>query len=353
MDRRHFLAAATAMAASPGWAAAASPAYLTAARRPDNSHALIGLSREGRVVFDLPLPARGHAAAAHPVRPEAVAFARRPGTFARVIDCATGRETARLTAPDGRHFYGHGAFSADGARLYTTENAYDTGAGRVGIWDAADGYRRIGEIASGGIGPHDIRPMPDGDILVVANGGIRTHPDYGREKLNLPDMRPNIAYLSTGGSLLERVAPPLHHASTRHLALRADGLVAVAMQWQGSARRVVPLLALHRRGEKALTMLSGPEQARLRGYAGSVAFSGDGTRVAISAPRGGRVQIHDVADGRALPALDAADACGLAPAGRGFAVTSGAGEVFGIDNGIARRQVPGLSFDNHLVAVKA
>ncbi len=43
--------------------------------------------------------------------------------------------------------------------------------------------------------------MPGGRRLVVANGGLRTHPDTGRETLNPDDMSPNLALidLATGG----------------------------------------------------------------------------------------------------------------------------------------------------------
>ena len=97
-----------------GWAAAGAPDYLAAAGLPDGGYCLLGLTAAGGECFRLPLPDRGHAAAAHPERPEAVAFARRPGTFALVIDCAEGREVARLHSPEGRHFFGHGAFTPDG-----------------------------------------------------------------------------------------------------------------------------------------------------------------------------------------------------------------------------------------------
>jgi hypothetical protein len=63
---------------------------------------LHGLTASGGSAVPDPLPGRGHAAAAHPTRAEAVAFARRPGTFALVIDCATGETRHRLTPPEGR-----------------------------------------------------------------------------------------------------------------------------------------------------------------------------------------------------------------------------------------------------------
>ncbi len=121
-NRRHFLAGlvATGLVPMRGWAAVGAPDFLAAALFPDDSYRLVGLAVDGDIQFSLPLPARGHAAAAHPSRAQAVAFARRPGTFAVVIDCAAGAEIARLKAPEGRHFYGHGVFSADGSQLFTT-----------------------------------------------------------------------------------------------------------------------------------------------------------------------------------------------------------------------------------------
>lgn len=275
--RRHFLAglaASAGLATTGSWAAAGAPDFLSAARFPDGSYQLAGLSRDGQILFTLPLPDRGHAAAAHPHRAEAVAFARRPGDFALVIDCITGRERARLTAPAGRHFYGHGVFTRDGARLYTTENAYEAGDGVIGVWDA-ETLERIGEFPSGGVGPHDMALLADEQTLVVANGGIETHPSSGRAKLNIPVMAPNLSFLGLDGTLLERIdlAPELHKNSIRHLAVGADGTVAFAMQWQGGDE-VVPLLGLHLRG-KAPKLLAPPHGApapheRLRGQRGPV-----------------------------------------------------------------------------------
>ena len=86
--RRGFLAGLLATGALPrlGWAEVGHPAYLAAAKTADGGFALHGLSGRGVSLFHLALPSRGHAATAHPTRAEAVAFARRPGTFALVID---------------------------------------------------------------------------------------------------------------------------------------------------------------------------------------------------------------------------------------------------------------------------
>ena len=148
---------------------------------------------KGAITFRIDLPGRGHAAAAHPNRPEAIAFARRPGTFAIILDCLSGKPVNLVEAPPNRHFCRHGAYSADGELLFTTENDFSQSLGVVGVWDASKGYVRIGEMSSGGVGPHDMHLMADGQTLVVANGGIETHPDSGRTKLNLQTMRPNLS----------------------------------------------------------------------------------------------------------------------------------------------------------------
>lgn len=364
--RRGFLGALAAFAAVPAatWADVGAPRYLAAAEAPDGSYRLYGLDGAGGETFHLTLPERGHAAAAHPTRPEAVAFARRPGVLAIVLDCRSGAETARLAAPEGRHFYGHGVFSADGATLFTTENDYEAGEGRIGLWSADEGYRRIGEIASGGVGPHDVKRLPGRDVLVVANGGIETHPDTGRVKLNLPTMRPNLAYLTPDGELVDRFGfdGAEHMNSIRHLALRPDGLVAFATQWQGEPA-APPLLGLHRPGEAPRFLRAQMEDhRRMEGYAGSVSFSGDGARVGVTSPRGGLVQIFDSASGAHLETVTLADACGLAPAEASFLVTSGTGWVGPLEDAAAdapSQQAAGqtparaMRWDNHLVDLSA
>ncbi|MEM6440999.1 MAG: DUF1513 domain-containing protein, partial [Pseudomonadota bacterium] len=329
----------------------------------DASFALHGLDARGASRFAIPLPARGHAAAAHPLRPEAVAFARRPGRFALIVDCAEGRETVRLTPPPGRVFCGHGAFSADGGRLFTTENAFDDGDGRLGIWDASAGYRRIGEVPTQGIGPHEVVLSPDGGSLVVANGGILTHPDSGRAKLNLATLRPNLVRLAVeDGALLGQVEPAarLRRNSLRHLAIAADGAVLCAAQWEGDLRAAPPLLALWRPGAEALKWRVAPDpwQARLRGYAGSIAVDRSGEAAALTAPRGGLALIFAGPDLSFDRAVLRPDVCGVAAGGDGFVFTDGGGGVLrawaGSERSIETSAASaGRAWDNHLVSLSA
>lgn len=350
-NRRGFLTGLLASSLVPraSWADAGSPRFLSAAARKDASYVLCGINDALEVLFQIPLPARGHAAAAHPTRPEAVAFARRPGTYAVVIDCITGKASAMLAAPEGRHFYGHGAFSSDGSLLYTTENDFEAGQGRIGIWDARKGYTRIAEIASGGIGPHDIKRIAGSDIFVVANGGIDTHPDSGRTKLNIPTMAPNLAYIE-GGDILEIVEPPraMHKNSIRHLALDPQGAVAFGMQSQGDGP-VQHLVGLHQRGAAMVFMHASSADTRaMQGYVGSIAVSKDGAEIAVTSPRGGLWQRYNVYSQRLKSSELQKDVCGIASLANGFVTTTGKGIL---KRGKQQRGQTDLMWDNHLIEV--
>jgi hypothetical protein len=348
--RRGFLAGLAALSFPvPTWADAGSPEYL-AAGKIDGSFVLYGLDGTGQNLFSLPLPARGHAAAAHPTRPLAVAFARRPGTFALVLDCRTGKVAHRLAPPEGRQFNGHGAFSADGSLLMTSEVVAEGSAGRIGLWETA-GFSRIGEWDSQGIGPHDIKRLPDGRI-VVANGGIQTDP-ADRTKLNLDSMRPNLALLSAEGALLDLAALPdeLHQNSIRHLALTAQG-IAFAMQWEGDPAEPVPLLGLWTPGS-APVLCSAPETEMftMQGYAGSIACAGG--MVALTSPKGGAVMIF-AEDGQPFATHRRADLAGVAPLGDAFLASDGMGGLWRADAAaLAPLAQASVAWDNHLVPVGA
>jgi uncharacterized protein len=347
--RRAFLAGlAAATLPRLSWADAGNPAYLAAAKLPDDAYALHGLSAAGETLFTIPLPARGHAACAHPTRAQAVAFARRPGTYALVLDAFTGSIAHRLTPPAGHQFNGHGAYAADGSVLFTSEQVADGSAGRLGMWDTQT-YTRIGDIATGGIGPHDVRLLPGGG-LVVANGGIDTDPT-DRTKLNITTMQPNLAYLDAGGRLIDIVMlpPDLHQNSIRHLALFGGG-VAFALQWEGDTAETPPLLGIHRAGSSpSLHALPETDAPAMKNYAGSIAVSGD--MVALTSAPGGVVARFTL-DGTPLPLTRRTDASGIAPHADGFLLSDGTGNVSLLSpTGVQPLTTQPLAWDNHLVAL--
>lgn len=335
--------------------------YLAARKNAAGACRASGFSPEGALCLDLPLPARGHAFALHPERPVAVCFARRPGTFAVAIDLLRGSPVAHFGSPPDRHFYGHGACSADGRLLYASENDFAKGRGVIGVYRADDGYRRVGELPAHGVGPHEVALLSERETLVVANGGIATHPDAPGVKLNLPAMAPALVYVERrGGRLLERVELPrrLHRLGIRHLCVAGDDRVAVAMQYEGPRGDVVPLVGIHRRGGP-LVLFDAPEPVLrgMRHYCGSVAFDASGHVVAASAPRADAITLWDARRGRYLCSVPVADGSGVAPAGVAgqFLASSGRGGAVVLDAGgrwraIDTAEVSGSRWDNHLVA---
>jgi uncharacterized protein len=347
MQRRTFLASfAATLAPRLTWADVGHPAFLAAGKRGEGFF-LHGLAATGESLFQIALPGRGHAAAAHPTRAEAVAFARRPGTFALVIDCATGEVRHRLTPPDGLQFNGHGAYSLDGSLLMTSEVVAEGSEGRIGLWDTTR-YTRLTDWPSHGIGPHEIKRLPDGR-LAVANGGIQTDP-VDRAKLNIPDMRPNLTILSEDGALLDQIdLPDMHQNSIRHLALHGD-LIAFAMQWEGDAEDPVPQLGLWTPGSAPVLCTPAAEEAfTMKGYAGSIAATAD--RILITSPKGGAAMIF-ATDGTPVATLRRADLCGAATVAGGFVVTDGGGAIWSADDiGLTPLGSNETEWDNHLVAL--
>ena len=206
--------------------------------------------------------------------------------------------------------------------------------------------------------------MSDGKTLAIANGGIRTHPDQGRAKLNLDSMSPSLVFADVeNGQHLDQAGLPTgqHQLSIRHLALLAGGRLAVALQHEGPKSDEVRLVAIHDGG--GIRTLESPEtiQRRMRHYAGSVAADHGGEFFAVSAPRGNLVTFWDGRAGRYLTSIDLEDGCGVAPTDRPseFMLTGGEGDirlVSPLENDVSQIEAEALAnarWDNHLRLVSS
>ena len=400
LTRRHFLALAAAtgaLARAGGAAAAANAAGLAAptdlarfasgVRVGEDRHALVVVDADGRTLRRDPLPGRAHGAASHAGRGLSAVFARRPGEWFALFDARADAASGapgplrRVVLPAARRAAGHGAFSADGRTLLTVENDFDASRGALGVHDVADParVRRIAELSTHGVGPHDALPVPGTDLLVVANGGIATHPDTGREKLNLPDMRPSVTLLrASPGARAERLAEwtlpdAWHRVSLRHLALSGDGRIWVGGQderdeAERAAGAPAPLVATAEladglRGPRvggvgarlALDPVPLPDAAHraLGGYVSSIDATAD-TVVATSS-RGGAALLLDASSRTLRAALTLGDCSGVAAtddAELGWRLTNGRGEFVACDRlGIEPRAAHAFAWDNHLTRI--
>lgn len=328
---------------------APAPLFAAARRDAEGAYSAALFNLEGDLV-SVPLPGRGHDLAVRPRisdighnlkaghTSEVIVFARRPGRFA--ISFTYPPAGAQAQAPHAfytkadRHFYGHGVFSPNGRLLFTSENDFEAGVGVIGVRDADKGYQQIGEFSSYGVGPHDLALLSDGRTLVVANGGLETSPDSGRQILNLSEMEPSLVYIdSQTGDLVEKQILPksLHQLSIRHLSVAAGDRVAFGCQYKGAMSDQPALVGFHDRGSE-LKLYNAPDevQSGLKNYIGSVAVDGSGELIAASAPRGNMITFWRARDGEFLGVERLADGCGVARGAGGehaFLMTSGLGDI--------------------------
>ncbi|QPC94949.1 DUF1513 domain-containing protein [Mesorhizobium sp. INR15] len=361
IDRRDFLRAAgvgfMAAVAPSAWAQtlAADAVFATAFVKRDGSFGAAVLSEAGKVLHAISLPDRGHDVTFDPVSKRSVVFARQPGTFAVVFD-HTGRDAPLTIASiPGRHFFGHGVFSSDGALLYATENDFDNAAGVVGVYDARAKFNRIGEFPTYGMGSHELLLLGDGKTLAIANGGIETHPDYGRAELNIATMKPSYVLVDrVSGGLIEKHELPLalHQLSIRHMDADPSGTVWFGCQYRGPGTDRPLLVGRAVRG-KDLQLLDMPTDvlSGFRNYIGSVAANSAAGTIAVSSPEGNSLAVIDIASGRIVSANTLVEVCGLAPDRSGFMATTGAGEI--IEGNGATRSEPDYVWDNHMLRIEA
>lgn len=361
IDRRRLLqgaASAGLIAGLPGDALSQARHVYASAVMIDGRHQAVLFNSAGNEMSAIDLPGRGHGGALNRDGRSGVLFARRPGDFAIVFSVRNAQIGSPIRAPAGRHFCGHGAYVPEGHALFSTENDFERGRGVIGVWDA--GYERLGELPSQGIGPHDIKMLPGGRLLAVANGGILTHPETGRRKLNIPDMKPNLALLHASSGtpeVVHHLPGELHKLSIRHLAVNADGVVAAAMQYEGPAEDRPPLVFIVDRDGLTLLEAPAPVQERMKNYAGSIAMDASGKVLAVSCPRGNIVTFWSVEARDLIHVHEIADGCGLAAmaVANAFLVSSGEGErriVNPVTKTVWRLpSMGGARWDNHILGV--
>lgn len=356
IDRRTFIAGAgslfltTLSARSENILDESKTLFSSCIKQADGKFGAIILNERAELITQIELPGRGHAVIFERNSNRAVAFARRPGNFALVFDVDGSMPTQTIIAPDGRHFYGHGVFSPEGDLLFTSENDFEEIAGKIGIYDVTNNFSRIGEFDSHGIGPHEILLMPDGKTLAIANGGIETHPEFGRAKLNLSTMQPSLVFLNIkSGDLIEKHTLPedMSRLSIRHMAAVPNNSVIFGCQFEGTNSDTPPLVGRCDMGDGIRLWPVLPDNL-LANYVGSVAVTIDGKHAAISSSKGGVFVILETHNGNAVKTYQMNGCGGLTASQQGFVASSSRGALKATGRNLFTRQFP-FSFDNHLM----
>ncbi len=364
MKRRTLLglgSAALAAGAIGGWTLTrhgGQPVLLSARDDANGRHYAVGYRLDGSQAFATPVAERCHDVYPHPHLPLAVFVGRRPSRESYLIDSRDGRLLQVLASPVDRHFYGHGVFHEDGEWFYSTENdTADAGRGVLGVYRLEGRLlRRVGEHSTHGIGPHQLLWMPDGETLVVANGGIRTEAD-SREMMNLDAMEPSLVPLRRDGSLVSKEQLPERMNSVRHLAVAADGTVVSGQQYEGDPMDRVPLLAIKRPGQPFQYFPLGEAQRQIMNqYTASLAIHDALRLLAVTAPRGNKVLVWELDSTRLRQEIHLPDCAGVAAVAEGFVVSSGQGRCRLLDCRGAHiastpLSLPAGLWDNHLRVV--
>lgn len=308
LRRRHWLAAAAALATVPGWATSSPQRRLLAAwQHGDQQH--VGLLRMAgdRLVAgpQLEVPTRAHGLVAEP-RGTVLAVARRPGDWLVRWNPRSGQAAWHWIDGD-RRFNGHVVRGAGGRELWTTESDLASGEGLIGVRDAAS-MEKTAEWRTHGLDPHQLLALPaplgkfPAGTLLVANGGIPTLPETGRTKHDLHRMDPSLAALDPrSGGLLAQWRLDDRHLSIRHLAWDARsrrlGIALQAEHADAAQRAAAPVLAVW--DGAALVVVR--QHPALQGYGGDICAQPGGGFV-VSCPRADALAVFG-ADGQFVRAV--------------------------------------------------
>jgi len=273
-----------------------------------------------------------------------IAVARRPGDWLlRWLPSSGSAQWSWVRSATA--FNGHAV--RDGGKLLVTQTDLDSGAGEVGVLDAAT-LQPLAAWPTHGIDPHAL--LLHRGRLWVANGGIATRPETGRSKLDLDRMDSSLVALHPrDGRWLGQWRVEDQRLSLRHLAA-SGALLGVAMQAEhddAAKRAHAPLLAV--RDGEVLRVIAPPPHSQTGGYAGDIA--GTGTGFVLSATRADGVFEWSVRQGwtrtTQLPRPCALWGSGgpVMCAGSGKALQVGAGRT------ALLALTPSLQLDNHWLAV--
>ena len=358
----------------------------------ENNFGVVGIDADCHIVWQTTMPERVHDIVVQPLanrlkhhthrdHRDVVVMGRRPSESFWVLNAATGQVQQAIKAATDRHFYGHACYSLDGTLLYVTENDTVHLVGKIGIYAVNKGYQKIAEFDAHGIGPHELIMHPDGETLIIANGGIKTE-KASREELNLDTMRPSLVYLNRhDGTLLEQIMPEHNQMSVRHLAVLPDGMVVIGIQFQGEKHINVPLVLTHQRGENALKPLLMPDNQwqRFHHYIASVAVDSEHNLLCATSPFGGCAVIYDLNTRQMISDISLPDCAGASVLSShnnkadnvmhgGFIISDGHGQLTTlcvddlptldlVDNDapiermVKNSHLHMMSFDNHLQAL--
>ncbi len=313
-------------------------------------HYVAALDQLGNIYYQLAIPERAHDSLYNSRKKQAIYFGRSPSKAIYVVDIVNKRISTIVKAKKNRHFYGHGVIDKANRYLYVVENDTTVNQGRIGVYDAEDGYKKIDEINSYGIGPHQIALLSDEKTLVVANGGILK--DSNNTITNKDSFSSELTYINTQNASLIASYPSQYAGnSLRHLTVGKQDQVFVGAQ--SHSQYINPLVFSHKDENNLVPFIA--EDYTWQGhnnYTASLVECGD--KLIVSSPRGNALSFWNTKDRSFITKKDYLDVAGLA-IGSGtnsseLLVSTGQGMIININNmQVSQRyRTKGIAWDNHL-----
>lgn len=316
---------------------------------------------QGQLINKVALPARAHQVIPLKSKPgHALVFARRPGQYVLEIDFIRGEVVNHIAVSDNQRFYGHGALIKNDSLLLTTENDYKNGKGLIVLRDRVT-QQVVEQYDSGGIGPHQLAVMPHSNEkqIVIANGGIQTHPEHSRKKLNLDSMQPNLAYMDLiTGQIADKFELENKRLSIRHLDVSAQGKVVAGLQYQGVSTDEVPLAISHH-GENELSLLKADTDTwrSMKQYTASVCINSKSNTVVITCPKADLLTFWQLDSNTFISSHKLKDGAGATLIDDSFVASTGRGRIISQHDPLKTYRVRGdfndLRWDNHMTAILA
>ena len=202
-------------------------------------------------------------------------------------------------------------------------------------------------------------PNSNEQQIVIANGGIQTHPEQARKKLNLNSMQHNLAYMALdSGQIAAKFELENKQLSIRHLAVSSQGKVVAGLQYQGASTDDVPLGISHH-GEAQLTLLKADANTwrSMKQYTASVCINSNRNTVAITCPKANLITYWQLDSNEFIASHKLKDAAGATLIADSFIASTGRGRVISQDEPLKPYQISGnfneLRWDNHMTAIEA
>ena len=247
-----------------------------------------------------------HGIAIHPRERNRLFVFEKIGPGACEIDLGSLQVVRPIPLHEGHAYYGHGAVSADGKLLFSTETRWSDQGGVIAVRDSTSLEYR-GEFPSYGDNPHECRLIDAGRVMVVTNGGGTR--DSGH--------RPSLAYIDVRTrKLLRRLELADERFNTGHVAVEGRSAVVVSAPRRGLPNDQLGAISVHAPDAALKTMVQPAEVvSRMQGEALSVAIHRASGVFGVTHPDGNMVTFWTLQRPRLVKVLEL-------PRPRGIALTT-------------------------------